>query len=293
MPNSIELPKGYENVLMEAYRKESLTAVLESAAPQGNIAQMEQLGEFYYPVYSMGGLGDVQANGRLPQNSGASLTWKPISANYDRGTILEIDQKVDAQSFNLAFGNAAAHFNRTKVVPEGDAFVFSTLCAGTGITKEQKTYADGTDMLKGLNAAMCDMDEKEVPEEGRVLFITPTLLGMVKDLATTKSREALDGFSSIVKVPQSRFYSAIDLLDGTTKDEEIGHYKKGTGAVDMNFLIVHKDAVVLRWNFAHGKVIDAEDNQQGFGHLFKYRKYGVCGVRENLAHYITAGMKAA
>ena len=81
-------------------------------------------------------------------------------------------------------------------------------------------------MLKGLNAAMCDMDEKEVPEEGRVLFITPTLLGMVKDLDTTKSREALDGFSSIVKVPQSRFYSAIDLLDGTTKDEEIGHYKK-------------------------------------------------------------------
>ena len=56
---------------------------------------------------------------------------------------------------------------------------------------------------------------------------------------------------------------------------------------------VNKDAVVLRWNFAHGKVIDAEDNQQGFGHLFKYRKYGVCGVRENLAHYITAGMKAA
>ena len=40
---------------------------------------------------------------------------------------------------------------------------------------------------------------------------------MVKDLDTTKSREALDGFSSIVKVPQSRFYSAIDLLDGTTK----------------------------------------------------------------------------
>ena len=54
MPNGIELPKGDENVLMEAYRKESLTAVLESAAPQGNIAQMEQLGEFYYPVYSMG-----------------------------------------------------------------------------------------------------------------------------------------------------------------------------------------------------------------------------------------------
>lgn len=34
MPNSIELPHGYENVLMEAYRKESLTAVWRAPRPR-------------------------------------------------------------------------------------------------------------------------------------------------------------------------------------------------------------------------------------------------------------------
>lgn len=293
MPHNIALPEGYENVLLEAYRKESLTSVLESAAPAGNIAQMEQLGTFYYPVFSTGGLGDVQANGRLPENSGVSLEWKPIQDNYDRGTILEIDQKTDAESFNIAFGQAANHLNRFKVVPEGDAFVFSTICADAHITKGTPAeYTDGAEMLKALNAACTQMDEQEVPEEGRMLFITPTMLSMVKDLDTTKSREALNGFTSIQKVPQSRFYTAIDMLDGATADEEIGHYKRSAVAKDINFLIVNKEAMILRWKFAAGNVISPEANQHGFGYLYKYRKYGVCGIRENLGHYIYLSHKA-
>ena len=293
MPHNIALPEGYENVLLEAYRKESLTSVLESAAPAGNIAKMEQLGTFYYPVFSTGGLGDVQANGRLPENSGVSLEWKPIQDNYDRGTILEIDQKTDAESFNIAFGQAANHLNRFKVVPEGDAFVFSTICADIHITKGTPAeYTDGAEMLKALNAACTQMDEQEVPEEGRMLFIAPTMLSMVKDLDTTKSREALNGFTSIQKVPQSRFYTDIDMLDGATADEEIGHYKRSAVAKDINFLIVNKEAMILRWKFAAGNVISPEANQHGFGYLYKYRKYGVCGIRENLGHYIYLSHKA-
>lgn len=293
MAHSIALPEGYENVLLEAYRKESLTSVLESAAPTGNIAQMEQLGTFYYPVFSTGGLGDVQANGRLPENSGVSLEWNPIQDNYDRGTILEIDQKTDAESFNIAFGQAASHLNRFKVVPEGDAFVFSTICGSQSITKGTPAeYADGAEMLKALNAACTQMSEQEVPKEGRMLFITPTMLSMVKDLDTTKSREALNGFTSIQEVPQTRFYTAIDMLDGATADEEIGHYKRSAVAKDINFLIVNKEAMILRWKFAAGKVISPEDNQHGFGWLYKYRKYGVCGIRENLGHYIYLSHKA-
>lgn len=293
MAHSIALPEGYENVLLEAYRKESLTSDLESAAPAGNIAQMEQLGTFYYPVFSTGGLGDVQDNGRLPENSGVSLEWKPMEANYDRGTILEIDQKTDDESFNIAFGQAANHLNRFKVVPEGDAFVFSTICGNASITKGTPTeYTDGAEMLKALNAASTQMDEQEVPEEGRVLYITPTMHSMVKDLDTTKSREALDAFSSIRRVPQSRFYTAIDMLDGASADEQIGHYNRNAAAKDVNFLIVNKAAIVLRWKFAKGNVITPDANQHGFGYLYKYRKHGVCGVRENLGHYIYLSHKA-
>lgn len=298
MAHSINLPEGYEDVLLEAYRKESLTSVLESAAPAGNIANMESLGTFYYPEYSTGGLGDVQANGRLPQNAGVSLNWVPVQGNYDRGTILELDEKTDSESFNIAFGQAANHLNRFKIVPEGDAFVFASIIgaqhSGSPIVtpRTAQTFATGEAMLHELNAASTSMDEAEVPEEGRILFITPTLLNSVKDLDTTKSREALDAFSQIVKVPQARFYSAIDLLDGATAGEEIGHYQKAANAKDLNYMIAHKDATILRWKFAQGNVISPEDNQQGFGYLYKYRKYGVCNVRHNLAHYITYSTKA-
>ena len=192
MPNSIELPKGYENVLMEAYRKESLTAVLESAAPQGNIAQMEQLGRVLLPRLLHGRPGrragqraTAAEQRRVPDLEAHQRQLRP---RHHPGNRPESGRPVLQPGVRQRRRALQPH----QVVPEGDAFVFSTLCAGTGITKEQKTYADGADMLKGLNAAMCDMDEKEVPEEGRVLFITPTLLGMVKDLDTTKSREALD-----------------------------------------------------------------------------------------------------
>ena len=50
-----------------------------------------------------------------------------------------------------------------------------------------------------------------MPTENRHLFITPTLDGMIADLDTTKSREILTRFATKTLVPQTRFYTAIDL----------------------------------------------------------------------------------
>ena len=85
--------------------------------------------------------------------------------------------------------------------------------------------------------------------EGRYLFITPTLLGMVQDLDTTKSREVLSRFAQVIAVPQTRFYTAIAQKSGkiivsgeapsqTTTDETAGGYTKATGGKDINFMII-------------------------------------------------------
>lgn len=81
-------------------------------------------------------------------------------------------------------------------------------------------------VVSALRAATNKMDEDEVPMEGRTLFITPTLLGMIQDLDTTKSKEVLARFASVVQVPQTRFYTAIEQRDGSTSGEEAGGYKK-------------------------------------------------------------------
>ena len=117
--------------------------------------------------------------------------------------------------------------------------------------------------------------------EERYLFITPTLYGMTQDLDTTKSKEVLSRFTSIIQVPQTRFYTAVDLKDGTTSGEEAGGFAKAADGKDINFLIVHKPAALQYSKHTVNKVIPPEDNQESDGWMFFYRSYGLTDVYEN------------
>ena len=72
------------------------------------------------------------------------------------------------------------------------------------------------------------MDNDEVPEEGRILYATANLLNALLMMDTYKSKEILAAYTIKKAVPQGRFYTSIDLLDGKTPGEEAGHYRKGT-----------------------------------------------------------------
>jgi hypothetical protein len=162
-----------------------------------------------------------------------------------------------------------------------DAFRFAAYAGTADIGEGTGTLASGEDALNALVAAQGEMDEDEVPEEDRILFVTPTLLNAVAAVDTNKSREVMNSFSAIVKVPQSRFYTAIDLLDGTTEGETEGGYKKAAGAADINFMIVHKAAVLQYPKHTVDKIIDPEANQEADAWMFFYRAYGLADVYEN------------
>ena len=66
--------------------------------------------------------------------------------------------------------------------------------------------------------------------------------------------QKIDYFNDIplIAIPQTRFYSAIDLLDGTSSGETAGGYRKhvSTGAsgdsngVNLNYIIMDKNVAV-------------------------------------------------
>lgn len=232
MPNQITLPKGTQAILDEVYKQAAVTSVLDSPASQ--IKPTHNVHEFCYPQMEVGGLGDYDRNSGYTSNSGVKLDWVTVPADYDRGTKIQVDAMDNQESFDLAFGQAANILLREHVAPEGDAYTFAKLCGIIGDEAKTETLADGAAFLASLLAASTAMDEDEVPEEQRYLFVTPTLLKAVKALDTTKSREALDGFAAITKVPQARFYTAIDLLSGRDGNEMEGgwrvadHYEKTT-----------------------------------------------------------------
>ena len=286
----IVLAKNYTNLIDEVYKGVSVTSDLTSdsnmmkAGGNGN--------EILYPQISVSGLGNYDRNSGYT-NGSVDVVWKTAVFNYDRGTKLSIDAMDDAETFQVAFHMAGATLQREKVAPEADAFTFATLAGAEGISMaEEATFATAEDFLAALMVAKSQMDEDEVPEEGRILYATHALLNSVMALDTTKSKEVLTSFEVVRKVPQSRFYTAIDLLDGKTAGEELGHYKKAPDGKDINFMIVHKGAVIKFDKHVVGDVIDPAGNPDADSYIVKYRKYGIVDVYKNKTAGIYLSHKA-
>ena len=289
MANSIALSKVYTNLLDEVYQQSALTAVLESDASLAR--QGANANEIVIPKLSMDGLADYSRNGGYVDGN-VTLNWETVQFNYERGRMFSVDNMDNEETQNIAFGRLAGEFIRTKVVPELDAFRFATYASTVGAGTATGELATGADVIAALRTATSAMDEAEVPMEDRHLFITPTLLGLVEDMDTNKSKEVLARFASITKVPQTRFYSAIELLDGKTSTEEKGGYKKASGAVELNFEIIHKPATLQFTKHAVPKVISPELNQDADAWKYGYRNYGLCDVYENKTAGIYVHKKA-
>ncbi len=223
--NNIELSKVYLPLLDEVYKNASKTAILdgdEATTKKGSN------GEIKVAKLDMDGLGDFSRNDGYTKGN-TSFVWETIKYDKERSQDLRIDRLDNEESLKVPFAKLSSEFMRTKVVPETDAARIAKIAGTEGITKVAETLNTGADVLSALRACSNAMDEDEVPAESRILFITPTLRGMVDDLDTTKSKKVMDKFSQIIEVPQTRMYDAIDLNDG----QEAYGYKKAAAVYKL------------------------------------------------------------
>ena len=207
MPNNIVLAKGYIDLLDEVYRSASVTADLIS--DPSLIRQGANVNEILYPQIDVSGLGDYDRNSGYTDGT-VNVQWKTATFNYDRGTKISVDTMDNQETFDIAFGAVGGALQREKVAPEADAFTFATLAGMQNISIASAVLANAEEFLAALLAAKNKMDEDEVPEEGRILYATPTLLNGVMALDTTKSREVLNAFSIL--------WIYFGIKDGSIKD---------------------------------------------------------------------------
>lgn len=279
MANNIALAKTFVPILDEIYKLASLTSKLDGAAELAR--QGANANELIVPMLSMQGLGDYSRNDGYVKGD-VTMTNETVKCNYDRGRKFYVDSLDERETASVAFSRLSGEFIRTKVVPELDAFRFACYAGKSGISKATAAdLADGASVIAALRAAITKMDEDEVPQENRCLFITPTLDGMIADLDTTKSREVLARFASKTLVPQTRFYTAIELLDGKTSGEEAGGYKKATAGKNINFMVIHPSALIQFQKHVVPKIKGPEDDLDGDRHMFGYRTVGIADVYAN------------
>lgn len=278
MANNIELTKEYLAVVDEKYKKEAVTADL--LGNDLDIQEGKKAGEYLVANYDVTGLGDYSRNDGYT-NGSATLTWETLKADYDRGVKLTIDTLDNIESSELAFGRLLATLLKQRVVPEGDAHVFAKICGTEGISKlPEKELKTGKEVIDEIVDATSILDDNEVPDAGRILYIRSGLYNMLYKENLLTNKDIFGNFEKVVKVPPRRFYTAIKLLKGK-EGEEAGHYEKAEEAKDLNFMIVEKSSVVVKPLHIASDIIVPANNPNADAYIQKYRKYDLVQVFNN------------
>ena len=297
MANAITTITKYLPLLDQVYAVASVSAILDT--PNALVRETADAKTVLIAQTSMSGLGDYsRADGFV--SGDLTLTWKPYTFEYDRGRTFQIDAMDDMETMGLAFGSLAGEFVRVKVTPEIDAIRFAKYAANAGTTVAA-TLTNKT-AVSAIATAEVDMEEKEVSLANCVLFMTPTVYGYVKDdtehfqRTLVPSENPNRNFGSfdempIAKVPQSRFYTAVDTLSGK-EDQAAGGFAKAEGAKDINFMIIDRASVIQLIKHGKIRVFDPDTNQSADAYKVDYRIYHDAWVLENKKNGIYCHTKA-
>ena len=286
--NTIALAQRYLPLLDEVYKYSSRSAVLDNPNVQfvgGNAVKVYKT--------SMDGLADYSRNGGYV-NGAVNGVWETMTLSQDRGRSFQVDAMDNEETLDLAFGTLAGEFVRTKVVPEIDAYTFAALAGATGIQSANADITVGTtDVPDLIDTATKAMNEDEVPEEGRILFVSETayegLKVKIARFTENGERNIYNGVEAyngmrVIRVPQTRFYTAITQYDGTTAGQTAGGYiGTPTTGYNINFLMVHPSAVLKVMKHVLPRIFTPAQNLLADAYKFDYRAYWDAFVYENKA----------
>ena len=163
---------------------------------------------------------------------------------------------------------------------------FAKYAAGAGTTVTASL--SGSDDIPALiQAGEASMDDDEVPYEGRLLFVNPTIYSYFKADITRFTLngqpdvngevEMYDGMR-VIRVPSARFNTQVTLAAPTDASSAGGY--SATGA-DINFMIVHPSAVVQVIKHQIPRIFSPEVNQEADAWKINYRIYHDCWVLAN------------
>lgn len=117
--NSISLATKFLPLLDEVYKRNSLSAVLDTANERVNFIGAQTAKVFKVDV---DGLGNYDRNaGFVPGSSDG--TWETLTLEQDRGRSFSIDVMDNDETVGMAFASTLGEFERVQVVPEVDALI--------------------------------------------------------------------------------------------------------------------------------------------------------------------------
>lgn len=288
--NNIGLASEYLPLLDEVYKAESKTAILDTV--QDRVRWSDEYHTFYLFETDMVGLGDYSRNDGFVRGD-VTAQWRAYEPQWDRGRQFLIDRISNSESMGMAVGTLAGEFMRTKVLPETDSVRFATYSKNAADSmKTAESIATGAAAVAAIDLGTEKLDDAEVPYEGRILFLNPTMYRYLKSGITRYTMNGENGIDynvemyndmRVITVPSGRFNTAITLAQPTAHDGAGGYTATGS---TINFMIVHPSAVMQALKFAEPRLFSPAVVQEAQAWMYDFRQYHGAWVKHQKANGI-------
>lgn len=258
MPNAMNYAQAYQQALAQAYPYVLHFAALRSTE-NDNRYRWDGAQTILIPSLSTTGRVDGSRDtiGTASRNFDNAWESKTLS-NHRKWSTLVHPMDIDETNQVAAIQNITRVMNEEQKFPEMDAYLVSKVyndwvTAGGTADTEALTVEN---ILLRFDAYMEAMDEANVPAGGRYLYVTPAINTMLKqakdnnrflqngDANIQRAIKSLDEVT-IEKVPSALMKTVYDFTEG---------YKPGSGAKQINMLLVHPSAVITPEKYAFAQL---------------------------------------
>lgn len=274
-----------------------------------NAGQVKYSGgnEVKIPKMTVQGLGDYDRDEGYVQGA-VTVAWETRTMTQDRGRKFQLDaMDVDETAFIPTASAVMGEFQRTFVVPEIDAYRLSKIATqavaknAAGMVASGQTIAANLSTLDTLRAIKTGISRIRDKGYNGPLVIHATdavlleleieLAGRLKNVTWSQGGiqtqvPAVDSVP-IIPTPANRMVTAITLYDGKTAgsgsdpDQTVGGFVKGTGAKDINFMILPRTTPIAVTKQDIMRIFDPNTNQKANAWAMDYRRYHDLWILDN------------
>lgn len=306
MLNTIEYASIFQKAL-----DQQMVAGATSGWMEANVGQVIYNGgnTVKIPKTSSDGLGDYdRSNGYT--DGAVAFTYETRTLTQDRSRSFLLDsQDIDETNFALNASTVLSEFQKTKVIPEVDAYRYSSIATQL-ITAEQVAYGytpDETTILSTLKSQI-DAIKDAVGDVDLVVCISRVALGLLEQgtrgiglekvlfMSDTPAIQtqvsSIDGVP-LLPVPSARLKSAYVFNDGKTTGQTVGGFVPASTAQDVNWIIMPRTAPIAISKQEAPKIIDPQLNQDADAWKIAYRKYHDVWIMDNKIPSCYASIKQA
>ena len=185
-------------------------------------------------------------------------TTEEFTLKKDRSFTFAIDKlDEDETGQNLAAATALNRQSREVVIPEVDSYVYGVMTENAGF-KPEPVEITAADIYERITIANSDLDDTEVPEDGRCIIVTPKTYVLLKksrdvilstDISDEKRVKGVVGMidgCTVIKVPASRLPKDFGFM--------IAHPCATVAPTKLEDYRIHKDPPGISGSLVEGRI---------------------------------------